>query len=445
MAGTRTRVLAAGAAWAGLAATTAVTLHLGTPDAARWPLLGAIGALWVLFAVAAWLLMRVPARAAVPLLVAGGLGLQALALTVPPRMTDDFYRYAWDGRVQAAHIDPYRYPPTAPELAGLRDEWLFPSGQPRLNHPGVRTIYPPAAEAYFLGLHYLSPPGSRQLPLQAAAGALAVLTTLVLVGVARRSGADPRCAVLWAWCPAVFLEAGQNAHVDVLGALLGMAVAVKLLPALVLPAALARGPHRRRWAVPAAVGGSAATVFALLYLPHVLAVGPKVLGFLPGYLSEEGYGGTGRFALARLLLPDAASPYASALVLAAAAWLAWRTAEPGRAARSALPLTGVAFLLAGPSYPWYALLLVALVALDGRAEWLAVAAAAYPAYFAGALGIRHETMQRWAYGAALAVVLAVVAARRPTVRPACPLDATDSEITARSAASRLRGVKTPLQ
>lgn len=38
--------------------------------------------------------------------------------------------------------------------------------------------------------------------------------------ILRRTGGDPRLAVLWAWCPTVVLEAGNNAHVDVLGAVL---------------------------------------------------------------------------------------------------------------------------------------------------------------------------------------------------------------------------------
>ena len=65
------------------------------------------------------------------------------------------------------------------------------------------------------------------------------------------------------------------------GALIGAAVAVKLSPALLLPAVI-----RRR---PLAVGATAAAVVGLSYLPHVLAVGRGVLGYLPGYLCEEQY------------------------------------------------------------------------------------------------------------------------------------------------------------
>lgn len=419
-------------AWAALATAAVVTLRSGMPNAGRWRLLGMIGVLWALFALAAWLLLRTPRPVALPLLVVGGIAVQLLALSAPPRMTDDYFRYVWDGRVQAAGIDPYRYPPTAPELAPLRDTWLFPGGQPRLNHPDVPTIYPPGAQLYFAGLHQAAPPGSRHKPAQVAAAALAVAATAALLWVLRRAGADQRLAVLWAWCPTVFLEAGNNAHVDVLsallvvlglgavahrraglaGGLLGAAVAVKLLPVLVLPAALRRRPF--------IVLGAAAGVVAALYLPHVLAVGPRVVGFLPGYLAEGGYdSGKGRFVLLGLVLPPAAALVAAIAILAVAAGYAWRHAEVARPWRAALPTTGVAFLLITPNYPWYALLLVALVALDGRWEWLAVAVAAYPVYFAGALGLPYVAVQRISYGLALVVVAAVALIRSRRARE-CP-------------------------
>jgi hypothetical protein len=149
-------------------------------------------------------------------------------------------------------------------------------------------------------------------------------------------------------------------------------------------------------------------------------VGPRVLGFLPGYLAEEGFDGERRFALLRLLVPERfASVAAVAVVVVTAAVLAVRERghDDGPPWRAALVLVGVAFTVVGISYPWYALLLVALVALDGRAEWLAVAAAAYPGYFTAALGLRFADTQRAGYGTAVAVVLAVGLWRRR--RPSC--------------------------
>ena len=428
-----------------LLAVVALTLHAGVPNEARWRLLALVGACWAGFAVAAAALLRTPARIAVPLLIAGAVALQVVAVSVGPRMTDDFYRYAWDGRVQAAGVDPYRYAPVDPSLARLRDDWLFPpacrSTAPvpctRMNHPSVPTIYPPVAQAAFWLLHVVTVPwgadGGGALSLQLAAALVALATTAALLLVLRRVGGDPRRAVLWAWCPLVVLEAGNNAHVDVLAALLvvcaaglsagrrpisaglaiGAAIAAKVVPVLVLPALLAPIAARRRPLTSAAVRllTAAAGFVALSYLPHVLAVGPHALGFLPGYLDEEGYDGRGRFALLRTVLPDGPAAVVSAALLVAVAVRTAFRGDPRRPWLAATVLTGLALALGGVTYPWYALLLVALVALGGRAEWLALAVAGYPGYFAGALHVSYVGSQRLGYGVALAVVCLVTLAR----------------------------------
>jgi hypothetical protein len=439
-----TRLVPAGLALAILVAVSAAAFAVGQPNDARWTLVGWYAGMWAAFAAAVLLLRRAGGTGAVGLVVAGGLVLQVIALSTPPRSTDDYYRYAWDGRVQAAGIDPYRYAPTDPALAALRTDWLFPPGCRRLvapctvlNHPQSRTIYPPVAQAEFLAVHLLAPAGSRDRPWQLVAALLALLVTLALVRVLRRSGRDPCWAALWAWCPTVVIETGNAAHVDVLGVLLvvaglavaaparpgadgppvrravlggvllGAAVGVKLLPALVFPAVL-----RRRGPV---VTAAAAATLALAYLPHVLAVGPDVLGYLPGYLREEGYDGTGRFPVFRLLgVPYTAAPYvAAAALIAAAVSVALRT-DPDRPWDGAVVMTGAGFLAAGPTYPWYALLLIGLVALSSRWEWLPVAAAAYPPYLVGALHLPPEPTKMAAYGTAavLTVLFGLLRSRR---------------------------------
>ena len=37
--------------------------------------------------------------------------LRLVFLPVMPSLTTDYYRYVWDGRVQLAGINPYRYRP----------------------------------------------------------------------------------------------------------------------------------------------------------------------------------------------------------------------------------------------------------------------------------------------------------------------------------------------
>lgn len=440
------------AALAGLVGCLAGAIHPSLRDSVGVSLPVVLAVAWGLFALGAALLLRVPVRQAVPLLLAGGLALQVVALTAPPASTTDIYRYVWDGRVQAAGIDPYAYPPVAPELAELRESWLFPPGRrcegvvgdcPVINRADERTAYPPVAQVAFLVVHLLAP-DARQFPFQLLGAGCALLVAALLVSLLRRGGRDPRLAVLWAWCPLVPYEAGNAAHVDALatllalaalaaaaqdrasgpwkaGAWLGAATGTKLVPLLLAPVLL-RGTGVRR---ALAVAGGLGAVLALAYLPHVVAVGGRALGFLPGYLREEGYvDGGGRFVLLGLVLPDAVAPVAAVVVVAAAAVAAARVtrrAPPdGDAAASAGPgvvVLGVALLAATPTYPWYGLLLAALVPLSGRPEWLAVAAAGYPAYLAPVLSISIDTGKVVGYAAALAVVAGVTLARS-AARPA---------------------------
>ncbi len=384
------------------------------------PLPLVVGA-WMLFAVAAWLLRGVSLRWSVGLIIIGGIVIQVVAMSVAPQQSDDMYRYMWDGRVQAAGIDPYAFVPSAPQLAHLRDPFLwtgahwsaqFPhcvwphtpvpghpgstlaAGCTRINRPAVPTIYPPVAEAYFLALHYVTPVSAGSTPVQAAAGACAVLVTLVLLAGLRWLGRDLRWAALWAWCPTVALEAGNNAHVDVMavllaavallilarpdggrrgallgGALLGLAIATKVTPVLAGPAVL----RRRWWAVIAAAGSA----IAVVYLPHVLAVGSRVVGFLPGYLQQEGYNSGQRFAIIGLFTSGRSAIVIAVAVLAVTGLAVLRFSDPDHPWRGAVAMTGVALAVTTPDYQWYAILLVMLVVLDGRPEWLAFAAGGY--------------------------------------------------------------------
>ncbi|GAA4880683.1 hypothetical protein [Kitasatospora terrestris] len=434
---TRTPLLPCALALAALVAALATTVTGGGTLGDRTGLYGWYALDAGLFALAVVLLRRVADRQVVPLVMAGSVLVSAVGLLAPPRTSDDAYRYVWDGRVQAAGISPYARTPQDPALVRLRDPGLFPADDgctswderrtvdgacTRINRPAVHTIYPPVAEGWFLALR---PFGGGVRGVQAGGALLAVATTGVLLAVGRRS----RRAALWGWCPGVAVWAVNDAHVDTLGALLmvaglgcaargraaagggllGAAVATKLLPALALPGALSGALSRRPGRRDAVLLGAAAGAFALVYLPYLLLSGPGVLGYLPGYLREEGYGQEhlDRFGLLRAVVPDGWVPWAAALVLAGVVLRVLLSGDPRRPWGGALLVTGTALLLVAPAYPWYGLLVVALVALDGRWEWLAVPAAGQVLYLAGGTAV-----QRAAYGAALVCVLAVPVVRR---------------------------------
>ncbi|MFQ5891412.1 MAG: hypothetical protein ACE5HW_01295 [Candidatus Methanofastidiosia archaeon] len=69
-----------------------------------------------------------------------------------PTLSEDIYRYLWDGRVAGSHMNPYAYPPSSEELLSLRDEnWEY------INHKDVGTPYPPFSELTFFLLYLISP------------------------------------------------------------------------------------------------------------------------------------------------------------------------------------------------------------------------------------------------------------------------------------------------
>ncbi len=252
--------------------------------------------------------------------------------------------------------------------------------------------------------------------MRIAAALVAVGTTALLAIALARRGRRPWLALGYGLSPAVAVEAANNGHVELVatllvvaaamtvrrrllsGVLLGLAVAVKVVPLLLLPA-LRTGLRCRL--------GTATTVLAS-YLPHLLVTGWLVLGYLPGYLGEEGFDrGHDRYAVLAVLLPEPAwAPIAllAGVVLAALAW--YRTPRDG-AAVTATWLFGAAMLIGTPSYPWYTLPLLGLAVLAGRWEWLAVVVSAYGAYAAYDDPGR---IRAW-YVAAAIVVLAVTAWR----------------------------------
>ncbi len=396
---------------------------------------------WTVFALAVLALRFVPAKWMTWLVVGGGLVVGLAAIAGPPNTSTDSARYAWDGIVQHAGISPYAHTPQSTTLSGLRPDWLFPDKvdgtckplEPRfrglgdgadghcvaINRPDVVTIYPPMAQLWFAAVRAFVPATAQYMPFQVAGLLLSLGVTVGLVVVLRKLGRPTWWAALWAWSPLVASEAVTNSHVDALGAALatagavlvafgrpiwggialGAATATKLIPALVYPPLLGR--WRNWWAIPVGIA-----VFGLLYVPYVLTTGLDVLGYLPGYLSEEGYEDGSRFALVSLVFHGDAATLVVGLLVLLAAFVAWRLSDPARPWSGEVLLIGVTFLAVSPRYPWYALLLIPFVVLSGRWEWLSIGLA---------IALRgvwpSADAYRWWLAAAVAVVIVVTLVR----------------------------------
>ena len=160
------RVAAVSVALVVLAGLVLLIVRPGLNPARIRPLPLIAGA-WIVFLVAAWLLRTMPRRSAVALILLGGIAVQLAALSAPPKQSNDLYRYVWDGKVQAAGIDPYQYVPTGhpahraaerlpvlPEGRVLRQAVLH--GQPSGGRPHPRLHQDQPAD----GAHHL-PAGRR--------------------------------------------------------------------------------------------------------------------------------------------------------------------------------------------------------------------------------------------------------------------------------------------
>lgn len=305
---------------------------------------------------------------------------QGFLIFTQPTLSDDMYRYVWDGRVQAQGLSPYRYPPRAPQLADLRDEALWP----RINRKASVTIYPPAAEMTYALLWRIWPDNVRWFQFVIAAGGL--LAGVLLVGLLQALGRSPARVLIYLWSPLLAFETAHAAHLDglilpllvgawwarvkerdgLVGVLLGLATAMKFYPALLLPALWRPHHPQGRWRMPLAF----VVTVAATYLPYLTVYGREVIGFLPQYLREQFNLGP----LVSLLLSFfngsglESKQSVGILLLTILAFISLtmvlRPATDGETAiRRCLWLIGAYILLSYNLFSWYLLWLLPLLAL----------------------------------------------------------------------------------
>jgi hypothetical protein len=317
-------------------------------------------------------------RWTLPIIIAIAVLCRLVTLFPEPFLSSDVYRYAWDGVVQHAHINPYRYVPGDKALAFLRapNQDLY-DNMNRKDY--AHTIYPPAAQAMFYVITFINPSVTgMKMAMVLCEG----VTAWGLVRLLRLMGRGREWVLLYSWMPMLIWEFAGSGHVDSLammwmvlallsryrrqpmltGVFLGLAVLTKFYPLVLFPALYQRGD----WKMPATMAGMA----ALFYAPY-LSVGKMVFGFLGGYVEEEGMAtGTRYFPLDFVQhLPgmhgvsNAAYIGFSALVFGGLMLWAWRTGCRPESARGAFlwPAFGLALalmLLFSPHYPWYVAWLV---------------------------------------------------------------------------------------
>jgi alpha-1,6-mannosyltransferase len=319
-----------------------------------------------------------PHPAVLPLIVGWAVVFRLTLLWVTPGfLSDDIYRYVWDGLVQQAGINPYLYPPEAPELAFLRDDTVFPM----INRKWALTLYPPGAQLFFRLMAWVCP-GSLAA-IKAVILLADAVSIVLLLDLLRRLGRSHAYVLLYAWHPLVVVELGISGHLDglmipfvllavlwtienrpqLVGVALAVAALIKLYPALLLPALY----RKRDWLMPAVCFG----LLALGYLLY-LGAGHQIIGYLPQYVSPYEFNNLSlRYILmwlVGLFVPD---PFPFVKGLSAAIFLVvmlqcvrHTDKSPPQTLQWGVGLIALYLLLVSPSvFQWYLVWLLALVTL----------------------------------------------------------------------------------
>jgi alpha-1,6-mannosyltransferase len=251
-------------------------------------------------------------------------------LRVPAGADDDIHRYVWDGRLQRLGYNPYLVVPSDPAAKGLHT----PETR-NLNNPDLPSPYPAGAELFFRAVTAIQ---ESTFALKVAFVVCEFAIVFVLLDVLRCTGQAAHLVLAFAWNPLLAIEVAGSGHIDIVGALLlvvsaaalmrrwrataavalGLAIAVKFLPVVLLPL------YWKRVRIRDAV--LAAGMVALLYLPFV-SHGHISIGSLGTYVQSFRFNGPVFAALDRVAPPQLLAALAVLVGLATAAWLRSRETE----------------------------------------------------------------------------------------------------------------------
>jgi alpha-1,6-mannosyltransferase len=297
----------------------------------------------ILYLAAAFLILTQPVdRFTFPIILAVAIACRLAVLFSEPYLSSDIYRYVWDGIVQHAHVSPYRYVPGNPVLTFLRapHQDIFDNINRR---DYAHTIYPPAAQALFYLITWISPTVTFMKTVMVL---FEGVTIYALIALLQYLGIRREQTLLYAWCPLVIWEIAGSGHLDsaamafialallaryrkqpILTCLfLAIAILLKLYPLVLLPALYRRGDFK----MPATV----AAVIAFAYAAYS-SVGCLVFGFLGGYVKEEGMATGSRYFLLELAqripglhgLTTTTYFFFCAVVFAVILWWCWQVAS----------------------------------------------------------------------------------------------------------------------
>jgi alpha-1,6-mannosyltransferase len=344
----------------------------------------------------------------------------------PAGADDDIHRYVWDGRLQRLGYNPYIVVPSDPAFAALHT-----SETRTLNNPDLPSPYPPGAQLFFRAVTAIQ---ESTFALKVAFVLCELAIVFVLLDVLRCTRQGAHLVLAFAWNPLLAIEVAGSGHIDIVGALLlvvsaaallrrwrataavalGLAIAVKFLPIVLLPLYWKRVRIRD--------AALAAVVVGLLYLP-LLNHGRISIGSLGTYVQNFRFNGPVFAALDRVASPQWLVGLALLAGLVTATWLSIRRSAPGWSEDQfawdlfAWPMT--ATLLCAPAvFPWYLLWLLPFLTSASTLLiiiWTVSIIPVYVQWHLRALGRPWGALPGWVMGleyGCLAIAAAIIFMRR---------------------------------
>ncbi len=315
--------------------------------------------------------------------VALAILFRLLFLWLPPVLSDDAFRYVWDGLVQANGINPFAHRPADAELAFLHSEPVYA----HLNSSTYYTVYPPLSQVLFrIGALFYD--AGWPVAYYAIKALLAGCELGALWLLSRRVG--PRFLMLYAWNPLVILAAAGQAHTEAAVVLFlvaawmlaqrsrgGLAAAaltaaglIKLYPFVLLPLLWRRFGWRSVW--------PAGLTIAVVSWPYVHpdAV-TNILASLDLYVRYFEFNAGFYYGVKKIFAIATGDDWSKQLgpalrwlflaSLPVIFYLDARLSWPIR--RSMVAVVGVFFVCSTTIHPWYLLPLLALAAPAKPPSW----------------------------------------------------------------------------
>jgi hypothetical protein len=352
-----------------------------------------------------------------------------------PTLSDDLQRYRWEGKVQAEGWNPYAIAPNDARLFALRDKYyeVMPGRE-------LPAIYPPLTELLFRATWKVFPgPAAFKAPFAAAD----VLVLLLLAWMFRRDPERDFRVAIYAWNPLVIVEFAGSGHNDVL-ALLGivsglalvkkwpsnasvpvaLGVMAKVFPAVLLPVWIRRAgwPQKKAgWWAATLAGLAALTVMAPYW--NALGMFRANMGYYEA--TWKNYHASLYTVLDWLTGGHTRIPALAGICASwgLAFWLAWKKAEP---ARAAFLLIGTILAFGPNGYSWYFTWIVPLLCFFPNPAWLMLTILQFLSYNVligyGILGVfQFDPLMQWlVYAPFYALLVAGWWYSRKNARPAMP-------------------------